>query len=68
MTWSTIPLEDHAQVAGSARAGIPVGRMAQPVGIARCAYVLASDEASFVNGTSLVADGGVLARLAPGYD
>jgi NAD(P)-dependent dehydrogenase (short-subunit alcohol dehydrogenase family) len=42
--------------------------MAQPVGIARCAYVLASDEASFVNGTSLVADGGVLARLAPGYD
>ena len=64
MTWSTIPLEDHAQVAGSARAGIPAGRMAQPVEIARCVCFLASDEAFLVNGTSLVADGGVLARLA----
>ncbi|HEX7269555.1 MAG TPA: SDR family oxidoreductase [Streptosporangiaceae bacterium] len=64
MTWSTIPLEDHAQVAGFARAGIPAGRMAQPVEIARCVCFLASDEASFVNGTSLVADGGALARLA----
>jgi NAD(P)-dependent dehydrogenase (short-subunit alcohol dehydrogenase family) len=64
MTWSTIPLEDHAQVAGFARADIPAGRMAQPVEIARSVCVLASDEASFVNGTSLAADGGALARLA----
>jgi NAD(P)-dependent dehydrogenase (short-subunit alcohol dehydrogenase family) len=64
MTWSTIPPEDHSKVAGFAREDIPVGRMAQPVEIARCVYFLASDEASFVNGTSLVADGGVLAKLA----
>ena len=64
MTWSTIPLEDHAQVTGSARAGIPAGWMAQPVEIARSVWFLASDEASFVNGTSLAADGGVLAKLA----
>jgi NAD(P)-dependent dehydrogenase (short-subunit alcohol dehydrogenase family) len=64
MTWSTIPLEDHAQVAGSARAGMPAGWMAQPVEIARSVWFLASDEASFVDGASLVADGGVPARLA----
>jgi NAD(P)-dependent dehydrogenase (short-subunit alcohol dehydrogenase family) len=63
MTWSTIPPEDHPKIAGFARDDIPVGRMAQPVEIARCVYFLASDEASFVNGTSLVADGGVLAKL-----
>jgi NAD(P)-dependent dehydrogenase (short-subunit alcohol dehydrogenase family) len=64
MTWSTVPLEDHAQVAGSARVGIPAGRMAQPAEIAHCVSFPASDEASFVDGTSLVADGGVLAILA----
>jgi NAD(P)-dependent dehydrogenase (short-subunit alcohol dehydrogenase family) len=64
MTWSAIPPENHAEVAEFARADIPAGRMAQPVEIARCVYFLASDEASFVTGTSLVADGGVLAKLA----
>jgi NAD(P)-dependent dehydrogenase (short-subunit alcohol dehydrogenase family) len=37
---------------------LPLGRMAEPVEIARCARFLASDEASFVTGTTLVADGG----------
>jgi NAD(P)-dependent dehydrogenase (short-subunit alcohol dehydrogenase family) len=64
MTWSTIPVETQPQIPEFARADIPVGRIAQPVEIARCVYFLASGEASFVNGTSLVADGGVLAKLA----
>jgi len=37
---------------------LPLGRMAAPLEIARCARFLASDEASFVTGTVLVADGG----------
>jgi meso-butanediol dehydrogenase / (S,S)-butanediol dehydrogenase / diacetyl reductase len=37
---------------------LPLGRMAEPVEIARCARFLASDDASFVTGTVLVADGG----------
>jgi NAD(P)-dependent dehydrogenase (short-subunit alcohol dehydrogenase family) len=64
MTWASIPPESHSQVAEFARADIPAGRIAHPNEIARCVYFLASDEASFVNGTSLVADGGVLAKLA----
>jgi NAD(P)-dependent dehydrogenase (short-subunit alcohol dehydrogenase family) len=37
---------------------LPLGRMAKPAEIARCVGFLASDDASFVTGTTLVADGG----------
>ncbi|MFN8591931.1 MAG: glucose 1-dehydrogenase [Thermomicrobiales bacterium] len=39
-------------------AGIPLGRYADPDELAACALFLASDDASFVTGTMLVADGG----------
>jgi len=38
---------------------IPMGRFGQPPDIAYAALYLASDEASWVNGTSLVVDGGI---------
>jgi len=41
----------------------PGRRMAQPEEIARLAVALASDDASFVNGTYVLADGGIMARL-----
>lgn len=40
----------------------PIGRLAQPKEIAYCALFLASDESSFVTGTSLVVDGGYTAQ------
>jgi len=40
----------------------PIGRLAQPEEIAYCALFLASDESSFVTGTSLLVDGGYTAQ------
>lgn len=37
---------------------VPMGRVGEPVEIARAAVFLASDDASFVNGTELFVDGG----------
>jgi NAD(P)-dependent dehydrogenase (short-subunit alcohol dehydrogenase family) len=41
----------------------PGRRMAQPEEIARLAVALASDDASFVNGSYVLADGGIMSRL-----
>src|SRR6266536_5820479 len=37
--------------------GIPVGRVGEPEGIARCAFFLASDDVSFISGIHIVVDG-----------
>jgi acetoacetyl-CoA reductase len=37
---------------------IPVGRLGEPEDIARCVVFLASDEASFITGSTLSANGG----------
>ena len=44
-----------------------LGRFGQPAEIAAVASFLASDDASFVTGHALVADGGMTAGLRPGY-
>ncbi len=52
---------------GEARAAmesiIPLGRFGKPEEIANCALVLASDQAAFVTGATLIADGGQSASL-----
>lgn len=44
-------------------AQIPLGRVAEPIDLARAALFLVSDDGRYVTGTSLVADGGVMAKL-----
>ncbi len=43
-------------------ATVPFGRMGYPVEVANCALFLASDESSYVTGTELVVDGGLIAK------
>jgi len=50
------------EVERAALAGTPIGRMADPAEIARAVLFLASEDASFMVGHALVADGGLTAQ------
>ncbi|MGV8997566.1 MAG: SDR family NAD(P)-dependent oxidoreductase [Parvibaculaceae bacterium] len=50
--------EEDRQFVAAMSAAVPLGRLAHPDEIAAAALFLASDEASFVNGSELYADGG----------
>lgn len=62
--WIRTPLAEAQDPEINARVigGTPMGRGAEPIEIAYGAVYLASDESSFVTGTDLVIDGGLLAR------
>lgn len=41
---------------------VPLGRLAQPEDIAYCALFLASDESSYITGTEIIVDGGIMVK------
>jgi NAD(P)-dependent dehydrogenase (short-subunit alcohol dehydrogenase family) len=55
--------DDPDALRASYAAAAPLNRMGTPREIANCVLFLASDESSFVTGTSLVADGGTIVRV-----
>ncbi|OMI35326.1 SDR family NAD(P)-dependent oxidoreductase [Streptomyces sparsogenes] len=55
---------ERARLRDAAARQIPLGRMADPVEIARAAAWLLSDDASYVTGSHLVCDGGLMAKSA----
>jgi NAD(P)-dependent dehydrogenase (short-subunit alcohol dehydrogenase family) len=57
----TADIVERTEKAAREGHGIPVGRVGEPEDIARCALFLASDDAAFVSGAHLVADGGAMA-------
>lgn len=52
-----------AEVAAQSAAGIPVGRYGRPAEFASAVAFLASEQASFINGSVLRVDGGMIASL-----
>jgi NAD(P)-dependent dehydrogenase (short-subunit alcohol dehydrogenase family) len=67
MMWAGVADEELPAVRKIAAEDVPVGRIADPIEIARAVWFLASEEASFVTGTSLAVDGGILARGSTTY-
>jgi len=57
----TADIVERVERAAKAGHGIPLGRVGEPEDIARCALFLASDDASFISGAAIVADGGAMA-------
>ena len=53
-----VPLDAHTEFVNQ----VPLGRMGQPEEIAALAAFLASDEAGYITGTGIVADGGYTTR------
>jgi meso-butanediol dehydrogenase/(S,S)-butanediol dehydrogenase/diacetyl reductase len=54
-------LGDEPERERRARAAVPVGRFGRPEEVARAICFLASDDASYVTGTTLIVDGGLTA-------
>ncbi|WP_148573807.1 SDR family NAD(P)-dependent oxidoreductase [Nocardioides caldifontis] len=55
--------DDPDAAAAGAAAAAPIGRMGSPADVAAAIAYLASDDASFVTGTSVLVDGGLLAKV-----
>jgi NAD(P)-dependent dehydrogenase (short-subunit alcohol dehydrogenase family) len=55
--------DDPEAAAVGAAAAAPMGRMGTPADVAGAVAYLASDDASFVTGTSILVDGGLLAKV-----
>jgi NAD(P)-dependent dehydrogenase (short-subunit alcohol dehydrogenase family) len=67
LVWRGLPEERLAETKRRAADEVPLRRIAAPEEIAGIVLFLCSDQASFMTGSSIVADGGVLARIATNH-
>jgi NAD(P)-dependent dehydrogenase (short-subunit alcohol dehydrogenase family) len=64
LMWAAVPESDRPAMRAQIAAEVPLGRLADPGEPARAALWLLSDEASYVTGSHLTCDGGVLAKAS----
>jgi len=62
LMWAGVPDDRRAAMRAQISAEVPLGRLADPEEPARAALWLLSDEASYVTGSHLFCDGGLLAK------
>jgi 2-deoxy-D-gluconate 3-dehydrogenase len=67
MMWDSYPPEELPHVRVEAAEAVPMGRVALPDEIATAVLFLVSPAASLITGTILIADGGLLCRIATDY-
>jgi len=64
LMWVNVPEPERPDMQRVIDSEVPIGRMASPEEIAQSAIWLMSDAASYVTGSHLVCDGGVLAKAS----
>jgi NAD(P)-dependent dehydrogenase (short-subunit alcohol dehydrogenase family) len=64
LMWANVPAAEIEATRDVVRDEVPLGRLADPAEPARAALWLLSDAASYVTGTNLACDGGVLAKAS----
>ena len=60
--WNNVPAAEIARMRTVLQGEIPLGRLAEPEEPARAVAWLLSDDSSYVTGSHLVCDGGILAK------
>jgi NAD(P)-dependent dehydrogenase (short-subunit alcohol dehydrogenase family) len=64
LMWANVPEADRESVRATICSEVPLGRLADPEEPARAALWLLSPDSSYVTGSHLVCDGGVLAKAS----
>jgi NAD(P)-dependent dehydrogenase (short-subunit alcohol dehydrogenase family) len=64
LMWNNVAPEDIPKMRSQMSSEIPLGRLAQPEDPARAVAWLLSDESSYVTGSHLICDGGILAKAS----
>ena len=62
LMWDDVPLSDRERLRAQVAQEIPLGRLAEPIEPARAVVWLLSDASTYVTGSHLVCDGGILAK------